>query len=300
MRKKLTTLLVALMLALVTTSVSYAYAVYYDERDWDDDEDDYYDDDSWVDKDYEYDDDYPIKYDHRSDGTYVTVNGEVGSGWYKNAEYEMSYVTAFEDSTIPVSTWIYALPGTGGKLLDSCLVMDNGYVYYLGWSGSTKFDVLYDFCELYNEQYPNQIYNVQTNTFETLPYSLIDNYHSLYIPYSGCVTIGDFLYKLSGQQYADWEAANKDWIDSLGKGSTLTTAEEESLYSIAAMYIPQAMANSVYSGYYYEVNKRNYIQEGLYGGHTVAFEIYIPDKHQYSNLTITLLSDGSYHDSYIK
>jgi hypothetical protein len=136
--------------------------------------------------------------------------------------------------------------------------LDNGQVYLMGSNGITKHNEIIQFEEIAGLT-TDVIYNVQTGTWDSLPYSQERNSHHLAIPYSGTVTFEHFAKTMSGENYAAWLA---EWNQQRAESaSNQTQANLE--WSMFDIYISQAMNENGY--YSYEVVEKIRIDTNFNG-----------------------------------
>jgi hypothetical protein len=206
-------------------------------------------------------------------------------GWYK----EETWQDVWEREH---TTWMYVLPNSGGKILQSSWILDNGLVYCTASSGITASDKAVAVRDA--AAYGDVIYNVQANQFEALPYTL-DSTHYVFVDCNGATTYDKFLYSISGQSYAEWtkktEQQNNDYENQKAN------LNNETNWSIANSYIGQAMSEAGY--FNYEVIQKCDIEPYFNGGFTATYKVKVPQSGSSHTgyLRIVVNADGTYFRS---
>lgn len=279
MKKNIGIFLIAGTLALSAQSISYAdeYDEYYEEE-YDD-----YDDEEPVDK-------LIIEADDGYWNYYAYLNGSPApGGWY----VKENWLDVWDKEH---TTWVYVLPNSEGKLLQGCWILDNGLVYCAKSYGTTACDesvAVRDAAE-----HGDVIYNVQTNQFEALPYTL-NTTHYVSVDCNGAVTYDKFLYSISGQSFADWSAEMER--QKAGQANEPQTQTDNALdWSAFDIYISQAMSDRGFNSY--ELLSRERIENpsnfiGTYGVGIYKVKVWEGGGYSTKYLRIYINADGSYWKS---
>lgn len=173
----------------------------------------------------------------------------VAGGWYKYEDTRDLFGNNY-------TSWLYSIPGTEGKLLCNSWIIDNGQVYLASSSGETVQNEMIRFDQV-AETTPDLMYNIQTGNYDPLPFTQKHNTHHLALP-SGGLSYDHFVKTLSGENYAKWlEEQNEQHT---GQQNNSSSNLDWSLFDI---YIPQAMEDNGY--YSYEVVEKVRIDNDFNG-----------------------------------
>lgn len=261
----------------------------YDEND-DENEGGYDEDDDENEEDYDEDEMY-------EDGLVIEMDDDWKPYAYKNGSPAPEGWHKTQVWKDPIwekehTNWIYVLPNSGGRILESSWILDNGLVYFAGSSGETASDKAIAVRD--GAERGDVIYNVQTKQFEALPYSLKTT-HYVFVNADGASTYDNFIYSISGQSYMDWSANMEQQVREYEQQKAdLNNATN---WGTADLYINQSMAKAGY--YSYEVMQRYEINPHFAGGFAATYKIKVPSNSSYhiGYLRIIVGPDGRYYGS---
>lgn len=205
----------------------------------------------------------------------------VKGGWYIYANRSDVWNNNYK-------VWMYAVPGTNGSLIRNSWILDDGQVYLTNSYGATRQNETIRFGDLIGVT-TDVIYNVQTGTWDALPYTQSNNSHHLTLTYGG-VEFDDFIKTISGENYEAWLA---EWnrVEAERTNKTVTNLD----WSMFDAYVPQAMADRGF--YSYEILNKERIENNLYG--MAVYKVKVPESGSYSTkyLMVYINADGSYWKS---
>jgi len=166
--------------------------------------------------------------------------------------------------------------------------LDNGQVYLTNSYGATRQNETIKFGDLVGVT-TDVIYNVQTATWEALPYTQSNNSYYLTLP-SGGVDFDHFIRTISGENYETWIA---EWNKAEAERADKTVSNLD--WSMFDIYIPQAMADRGF--YSYEILNKERIEDNLYG--VAIYKVKVPEggSHSTKYLSVYINADGSYWKS---
>lgn len=205
----------------------------------------------------------------------------VKGGWYMYANRSDVWDNNYK-------VWMYAIPETNGSLICNSWILDNGQVYLTNSYGATRQNETIQFGDLVGVT-TDVIYNVQTGTWEALPYTQSNNSHYLTLPYGG-IDFDHFIRSISGENYEAWIA---EWNSEEAERTNKTASNLD--WSMFDIYIPQAMADKGF--YSYEILNKERIEDNLNG--VAVYKVKVPESGSHSTkyLSIYINADGSYWKS---